>query len=360
MMPRVRLAGATLLAVLVAGSVHAADLSASLKKGTPDLKSAGPLAFGPEGILFVGDPQGAAIFAIATGDQKNGAGAGPLKVEAIDGKLASLLGTTEKDILINDLAVNPSSGNAYLSLSRGRGPDASPVLMRVNREGKIDEFSLQDVKFAKAVLPNPATGKQRQEAITKIAYVDGRVFVAGLSNEDFSSQLRAIPFPFMEVDKGASVEIFHGSHGQLETKSPVRTFAPYKIKGEEHLLAAYTCTPLVKIPVAELKPGAHVKGTTVAELGNGNRPLDMIVYQKEGKDYILMANNRRGLMKISMVDIDKVDAINKPVNGTAGLPYETIKDLKGVLQLDRLDRENALVLIQSNNGTLNLDTVALP
>ena len=38
-------------------------------KGTPDLKSAGPLAFGPEGILFVGDPQGAAVFALDTGDR---------------------------------------------------------------------------------------------------------------------------------------------------------------------------------------------------------------------------------------------------------------------------------------------------
>jgi len=361
MMPRIRLGLVTLVAMaLVAGSVSGADLSDSLKKGTPDLKSAGPLAFGPEGILFVGDPQGASIFAIATGDQKNGAGAGPIKVEAIDGKIASLLGTSEKEILINDLAVNPASGTAYLSLSRGKGPDAIPVLMRVNREGKIDEFSLQDVKFSKAVLPNPATGKQRSEAITKIAYVDGRVFVAGLSNEDFASQLRAVPFPFMETAKGTGVEIFHGSHGQIETKSPVRTFAPYKINGEEHLLAAYTCTPLVKIPVAELKPGAQVKGTTVAELGNRNRPLDMIIYQKDGKDYVLMANSSRGLMKISLVDVDKVEGITKHVKDKAGLPYETIKDLKGVMQLDRLDKENALVLLRDESGTMRLDTVPLP
>src|SRR5205085_699929 len=117
-----------------------------------------------------------------------------------------------------------------------------------------EEFGLRDVKFAKSELPNPVAGKQRQEAITKIAYDDGRVFVAGLSNEDFSSQLRAIPFPFTEAGKGTSVEIYHGSHGRLETKSPVRTFALYKNKSDENLLAAYTCTPLVKIPVAELKP----------------------------------------------------------------------------------------------------------
>ena len=64
------------------------------------------------------------------------------------------------------------------------------------------------------------------------------------------------------------------------------------------MLAAYTCTPLVKVPVSELKAGAHVKGTTIAELGNRNQPLDMIMYQKDGKDYLLMSNSSRGVMKI--------------------------------------------------------------
>src|SRR5438874_9102884 len=95
-------------AVLLAGSVAGADLSASLKQGVPDLKSAGPLAFGPEGLLFVGDTKAAAIFAIDTGDRSPSAAAGSLKVEGIDGKIASMLGTTEKDITVNALAVNPA------------------------------------------------------------------------------------------------------------------------------------------------------------------------------------------------------------------------------------------------------------
>src|SRR5436190_4092459 len=104
-----------LAAVLVlAGSVSAAD--AGLTKGTPDLKSAGPLAFGPDGILFVGDPQGAALFALDTGDRGGSPAAGPLKVEKVDEQVASLLGTTAEKILVNDLAVNPASGNAYLSV----------------------------------------------------------------------------------------------------------------------------------------------------------------------------------------------------------------------------------------------------
>jgi len=361
MLPRISLTLPTLLAAaLLMGSAQAADQTAGLKTGSPDLKSAGPLAFGPLGILFVGDTKGAAIFAIDTGDRTPESSAGPLNVRAIDEKIAAMLGTDPKQVLINDLAVNPVSGNAYLSISRGRGPNAIPVLVRVDRRGKIHEVSLKDVKFAKATLPNPPQGRGSQEAITHLAYVDGRVYVSGLSNEEFASKLRSIPFPFSEAANGTSVEIYHGSHGRFETNSPVRTFVPYAINGAPYLLAAYTCTPLVKIPVADLLPGSRVKGTTIAELGNRNRPLDMIVYQKDGKDFVLMANNSRGVMKIPTEDFDKVEGITRPIRGTAGVSYETIAGLKGVQQMDRLDKENALVLVRTESGSLDLNSVALP
>jgi len=57
---------------------------------------------------------------------------------------------------------------------------------------------------------------------------------------------------------------------------------------------------VVRIPMSSLKAGEKVNGVTVAELGNGNRPLDMIVYTKGGKDYLLMANNKRGVMKVDL------------------------------------------------------------
>jgi hypothetical protein len=344
-------------AALLSSSAQAGDLTASLKKGTPDLKSATALAFGPDGILFVGDTQGAAVFAIATGDQKTAAAAGALKVEGIDEKIGAMLGTNAKGIKINDLAVNPASGNAYLSLTRGGGADALPVLVRVERSGMIGEFPLKDVPFAKVALPNP--GKNRAQAITKLAFVKDRVIVAGLSNEEWSSNLRSIPFPFSNVDTGAGTQIFHGSHGRFETNSPVRTFVPYDIKGESYVLAAYTCTPLVKFPVSQLKPGERVKGTTIAELGNRNNPLDMIVYQKGGKDFILMANSSRGVMKITTENIDKVNGITERVPDKAGLTYETLASLQGVEQLDRLDKDHAVLLVRTPTG-LNLDTIALP
>jgi hypothetical protein len=351
------LSAATAAAAPVLAST-AADFG--LKQGTADLKSAGPLAFGPNGILLVGDPQGAAVFAIDTNDRTR-QGNGPVQMAKVDERIAGLLGTAASEIGIADMAVNPASGNVYFSVARGRGPEAPPVILKLDRQGEFTELSLKDVKFAKAVLPNPATrARERGDILSGLAYVDGKVYVAGLSNEEFASRFCVIPFPFAEVNKGTAVEIYHGSHGQLETRSPIRTFTPYEIAGTAHLLAAYTCTPLVKIPVSELKPGARIKGQTVAELGMGNRPLDMIVYQKYGKDYLLMSNSVRGVMKVALEKVGTIDGITARVRGTAGLPYETIGSLKGVVQLSKLDNDHALILVKAADGKHNLETIDLP
>ncbi len=353
-----------LAAALLYAAAGRADLTDSLQKGTPALKSAGALAFGPEGILFVGDSQGAAVFALDTGDRTPSKSTDRPKVEGLDDKIASMVGIDAKQLLLNDVAVNPISGNVYVSASRGKGPDAAPLLFRVDRSSKIDAVDLKDIKFARAALPNPvAEGKSRQDAITHLAFVKNRIYVAGLSNEDFASNLRSLAFPFDEADKGSSVEIFHGSHGRLETKSPVRTFVEFDVGSEPNLLAAYTCTPLVKIPVADLKPGQLVKGATIAELGAHNRPLDMIVYQKGGKDYLLMANSARGVMKVSLDGVATTAPITTPVkiDTTAGLTYETIASLKGVEQLDVFDKDHAVVLIRPKaDGPATLDTIELP
>ena len=59
---------AGLLGAALIGTSHAANLTEGMAKGTPELKSAGPATFAPQGILLVGDTQGATIFAIATDD----------------------------------------------------------------------------------------------------------------------------------------------------------------------------------------------------------------------------------------------------------------------------------------------------
>ncbi len=98
--------------------------------------SAGALAFGPDGILFVGDSVGAHRGHRYAGHASAAASA-KINVQGVDAKIAALVGVTPDQIVINDVKVNPISKNVYLSASRGRGPDAMPLIVRVDAAGKV-------------------------------------------------------------------------------------------------------------------------------------------------------------------------------------------------------------------------------
>ena len=344
-------------------------LSASADKGTgPQLRSGGPLTFGPDGILFIADNRGAVIYALEMADRISSGRVGTKDIAGIDRQIGALLGTDAREIQIHDLAINPTSRNAFISVSPGRGANALPVLLRVDGAGELEVISLNDVTFSRLTLPNApeanpsARRDPRTQAVTDMAFVDDRLYIAGLSNEEFSSKLRSVAFPFENIDDGTSVEIWHAAHGQFETRSPVYTFVPYEIDDEPHLIAGYLCTPLVKFPLRDLKPGGKVMGTTIAELGNRNRPLDMVVYQKDGKDYLLMSNTSRGVMKIPTADFGKQTGLTDPVpdGNQAGVAYETVLQMTGVEQLDLLDEQHAIVIARNDAGVASLQAVALP
>lgn len=342
--------------------------------GSTGLKSAGVLAFGPDGVLFVGDSVGGAIAALDTGDRTPATAAAKVDVQALDVKLAALVGVMPRDILINDVAVNPISKNVYVSAARGRGPDAAPLVVRVDTSGTLTLLTLDNIRhetvsLADAPAENPgARPNPRTQTITDMAYVNGNVMVAGMSNEEWSSALRSIPYPFKAANKGTQLQIWHASHGRYETESPVRTFVPYMIDGKEYILAAYTCTPLVKIPVGDLKAGAQVKGVTISDLGSGNQPLDMVPYRKDGHEFILIANSSFGVVKLHADNLGQYKPIDSPtVVDVAGAPYDKITAVTNVRHLTQFDSSRALVLTSAGGGgfgpatgPFNLQTVALP
>lgn len=370
------LCAAAVLTLTVATVSKTATPSLNMPMGKVQLTSAGPLAFGPDGILFVGDSMGARIVAIDTKDTKSNSN-GKINVEGIDAKIAALVGVTPDQIIINDVKVNPVSKNAYLSASRGRGPDAAPLIAKVDTTGKVSVLSLDNAPNESVSLVDAPAGANtrantRMQTITDLNYVNGNVMVAGLSNEEWNSALRSIPFPFKTAEKGATLQIWHSSHGRYETQAPIRTFVPYNMAGQQYVLAAYTCTPLVKIPFSDLKPGAQVKGTEIADLGAGNQPIDMVPYKKNGHDYILVANTSFGVVKLKADNIQTYPAITAPqITDVAGVPYDKVGDLKNVQHLAQLDAANVLVMTGQPGpgpawnpgppaGPINLSTVALP
>lgn len=339
--------------------------------GAVAFESLGALAVGPDGVLFAADHRAASVVALRFGLPKKAKALEALDVPHLDEVLSYLLDTTRDDLTVHDLAYDAEAAAAYLSVTRGGGNDARHVLVAIRGPEDFEVLDLEDVAHQSTSFddvpgaPQPGQRDRRALAITDLEFHDGVLYVAGLSNEEFASKLRAFDFPFAAEDaREANVEVYHGAHGEWETRAPVRTMTTLQLGGEDTLLCGYTCTPLVKVPVsaidaaAEGEDGKYV-GTTVAELGAGNVPLDMIEYERDGAGHVLIANSRRGVMKLATAGLSTAEGLDEPVRGTAGHPYETVEELRGVTQLVGFDAEHALTLVEDEAG-LHLRTIDLP
>lgn len=339
-------------------------LTANFKTGDPGIRSISAMTFGPSGILFLGDSEQAKLVAIETRDIESPKSKVKVELKNLDAQVAALMGTTADQIMIIDMAVNPMSHNVYLAAQK---KDGTPALLKL-ADGNLTTFDLANASYSNTSISNAIAAdakdrrgrSQRKWSISDMGFHDGKLLVTGLSNEEFSSTFRSIPFPFEKRPQFASLEIYHAAHGKYETHSPVKTFMPFEMNGKSHVIASYTCTPLVVFPMTDLKAGQHIKGKTVAELGNRNSPLDIISFNKDGKDFILMANSHRPLMKINAEEaVNFESSLTEPVKGnseTAGVNYLSLPYMN-VLQLDKLNDENIVIIQRTASGELNLTTV---
>jgi hypothetical protein len=145
----------------------------------------------------------------------------------------------------------------------------------------------------------------------------GEVFVAGVSNQEFSSTLRRIPYPFTGDASETQLEIYHLSHGQHETRAPIRAMQFATIDGEDTLIAAYACSPLVTIPVSELKHGTKVRGKTIGDMGNG-QPQSMVAYREGDEEKLFITNISRGPVVVPLSGIGSAEGFtpeNRPAQG---------------------------------------------
>ena len=345
-----------------------------LSVGTPSLRSVGPLAFGAEGILFIADNVGASIVAVGLDDPEP-AEAQALDLQNIDASLASYLGCARDDVAIRDMAVHPVSGEVFLSVMRGSGDAAVPVIIRISGDGSIGDVPLDDVAYSQYAItdaadeddPRLVTRMQlRTVTVTDMSYVDGLLLVAGTSNEEFTSTFRRIPFPFNGGAESNSLEIFHVSHGKYETAAPIRAFVPYQ--GNTSILASYTCTPVVQFTLSDFEAGKHVMGKTVAELGSHNHPLDLISYQYDGGEYLLVCNDRHPVFKIACQDIDVQGPLTVPDDSLDASPADPVtpgvgvpRDLlphPGVKRMANFNGNGVLMLQQDESGASHLHTYA--
>ena len=350
-------------AVMMATTTRNTTLPEGFENGTPEIKSISALAFGPDGVLFIGDSKSASVFAIATTDNQKNAKGIAVEMKKFDVKVAAALGTTIENISIQDIAVNPISKKVYCAVQLN---DGSFALLRIEGENLV-AVNLKNINFTSVPITNaPAEDAKDQRgrplrgnSITDLGFYDGKVLVSGLSNQEFSSTFLSIPFPFTKQQDQSSLEIYHAAHKQYETNAPIRTFTTAEINGKKYLIASYTCTPLVLFPLDDLKPGTHVKGRTVAEMGSGNSPLDMITMKKGNESFLLMANSSRPVFKVKYKSIENFQgSLTTPVEenfATAGVDFVSLP-VMNVVQLEKLDDTQFILLQRKANGDLDLWT----
>ena len=337
------------------------ELTKNFITGNPEIASINQLSFGPEGILFLGDSKSAAVFALDTEDVATNNAAEQIRMEEFDMKIATALGTSVEDIEITDMAVNPKSKAIYFAVQT---TDGTPILLKLVGEA-FENVSLKEVSYSKIDLKDPvaADAKDKRDrplrtwAISELKYHNGKVLVSGLSNKEFGSTFRSMAFPFEDQQKQTTLEIYHAAHGKYETHAPIKTFDVVNMNDTDYLMASYTCTPLVLFPMNELKDGQHVKGRTVAELGAGNSPLDIISYEKGGSTYFLMSNSNRPVMRIKYEDVASFEkTLTEPVTvfgETEGVPYDNLP-FPYVLQMDNLDAETVVYVQRTRDGDMVL------
>jgi hypothetical protein len=362
-----------LLCLLLSVSAFAAfaieppDNPYNMIAGTADLKSAGAMTIGPDGVLFVADSKGATIFALDLKDNQVDTVSTALELKNIDKAIASFLGVNAEDVVINDLVVNPASQNVYLSVSRGRSVDAIPALIKVNRKGELSQVKTDNVLYSKADLsnmpgPNDKTswGASKQPmAITDLNFYEGEIYVSGLSTEQFESNLRRVSFPFKNQAM-TSVEIFHTSHNRYETNSPITTMIMLKLNNQPTVVAGYGCAPLAKFSLADIKGKKHVKGETLAELGGGSRPVDMLSFNRAGTDMLIIANSNRSVYTMKIADLEKSQPLTTAVDDifvSSGTPYVATAYV-GVMQMDNLNKKHVVAIQRDiQTGALNLVSI---
>jgi hypothetical protein len=344
--------------------------SAAMNASAAEIKSISRLAVGPGNVLFVADWKAARVHAITLPEAPQRPTGTAFNILDLETLLSKQVGGAK--VTVEDMVTRPGTAEVYVAISYGAAK--TPALIVVTHDQKARRVDLKAAKSTSIELQDAPTSSykfwnetpQRSFTVTNMKWRNGEIFIAGLSNQDFASTLRRVKYPFDGQQSTTSVEIYHTGHNLIETRAPIRAMSFATLGGKPHLVAAYTCTPIVTIPLEDLKDGAHIRGKTIAELGYGNTPADMIAYSKaeQGKseDFLLLVNFERGA---NVIPVSQVEAASSRPGMGKAVPYGQIAGmdvgsapLAGALRVDNLDEKSFIVVRrQLEKDALQLVTI---
>jgi hypothetical protein len=370
---------ASLLLSLSAFADTASSHFKNAESGGLEFTSVGKISFGPDGMLLVSDPRSSSVVAI---DTEEGGPVNKLssRIDNIEGKLAEAAGA--ESVLIVDMAVNPLSGTSWFAVTKR--PGNAPAIMTVAGNGKVSVADLSQRPYVRMNLPTSENAQLRN--VTDLAWGGDTVIVAGQSSEEFANKIYQIPAPLEHGVNArfASAETYHVAHKRWETKAPIQSFIPWEEDGDFYVVGAFACTPIAKFPISDIESGSQIKGTSVVELGSGNRPRDMFTYKKDGEEW-LVTNTQRfkpnlfgpskywaARVKLEYLDADEPaetneNAARRNVNVASGPDakgMEVVEELFGAVLVSQLDNAEVVVLRETDPDNAEaphlLELVTLP
>ena len=273
--------------------------------------SAGTLTFVDANTVVIADWRAGQLHSIVLPTVAAGAPTA-FNLKNVSASIARALHTNPESLRFEDMAVRPGSELAYVTLAVQKGDGApSPALVSVDTAGRVAVVNLAHAQRTSVVIGNPPAAAKRlwrdtPEAtytVTDMAYYGSKLYVAGLSNASFASTLRVFDFPFKGEATATSVEMYHPVHNQLETRAPIRKMVIATLNGEPSLVAAFTCSPLVTIPLKDLKDGAHISAKTIAEFGWGSAPVGMVMFDVGQGPMVLLTHSHKSADLMSVTDI---------------------------------------------------------
>jgi hypothetical protein len=102
--------------------------------------------------------------------------------------------------------------------------------------------------------------------------------------------------------------MYHVTHDQYDSRAPIRAMSVQEIDGKPQLVAAYTCSPIVLVPLEDIVDGAKISANTIMDYGNG-QPLDMIPFEMQGQSMLFVTNDSRSPQVIPVAGLNDATVV---------------------------------------------------
>ena len=200
------------------------------------------LEFGGPNTLFAADDVQNKVYALELSeipDETGNLESVPYNLVGFGSKLANFFQVSPFDITYHDLAVHPVTKSAFVSLSMMGDDGERSALVMVSPRGEVVNLEYHSLSYTSVDIAEPADPgvtfwrdiPAPTLSVTDFEFDDGQLYVAGLSNGEFASTLRSIPYPFEAGVETTSIEMFHTAHNQNETRAPIRAMAMFDLDG---------------------------------------------------------------------------------------------------------------------------------